>query len=63
MPTLVNDWDSKRGQPTTVWAMTCTRCGMSERSDEPGVIKGWEEATAPNADGRITAQCPDCQRN
>lgn len=63
MPTLVNDWDSKRGKPITVYALTCTRCGRADKFDEPATPKGWEEATAPNGDGRITASCPDCQRN
>jgi len=60
MPELINDWDSTKSQPTVRWGVKCTRCRQAKVSDTAEIPEGWEEDKAPNDDGCIQAQCPDC---
>ncbi len=61
MPELINDWDDTKGVVVR-YATKCRRCGGAQKLDTPIVPEGWEEDTAPNADGRIQALCPACRK-
>ena len=58
MPVLINDWDDKKKQPTTVYGTSCRRCGLGVKHEAPSTPDGWGKT---QADGRAVDLCPECK--